>query len=146
MPYSFPAGSGAGTPQQEHVCAARGSGLAPTGSCRGTTRNGKQAKAGYHHGDGTLPFNIIVYSVSFSKSKGVKEVSGRSRFLWTISPSSLQCGQRSWRGGHRKCYATQRTQHRGWLPADTVQSGQRPEKWPDRSSAYRPRWKLHGTW
>ena len=81
----------------------------------------------------------------FSKSKGVREVSGRLRFLWTISPSSLRCGRRSWQGGHRKCYATQRTQRRGWLPADTVQSGQRPEKWPDRSSAYRPRWKLHGT-
>ena len=34
-----------------------------------TTRNGKQAKAGYHHGGDTLPFNIIVYSVSFNKSE-----------------------------------------------------------------------------
>ena len=29
----------------------------------------KQAKAGYHHGGDTLPFNIIVYSVSFNKSE-----------------------------------------------------------------------------
>ena len=63
LPYSFPAGFGSGTPQQDRVCAARGRGLAPTGSCGGTTRNGKQAKAGYHHGGGTLPFDIIVYSV-----------------------------------------------------------------------------------
>ena len=82
----------------------------------------------------------------FSRLKVITEASERSRFLWTISPSSLRCGRRSWRGGHRKCYATQRTPHRGWLPADTVQNGQRPEMWPDRSSAYRPRWKLHGTW
>ena len=34
-----------------------------------TTQSDKQAKAGYHHDGGTLPFNIIVYSVSFSKSK-----------------------------------------------------------------------------
>ena len=32
-------------------------------------QNGKQAKAGDHHGDGTLPFDIMVYSVSFSRSK-----------------------------------------------------------------------------
>ena len=82
----------------------------------------------------------------FSRSKIITEASERSRFLRTISPSSLRCGQRSWQGQHRKCYATQRTQHRGWLPADTVQSEQRPERWPDRSSAYRPRWRSRGTW
>ena len=37
-----------------------------------------------------------------------------SRFLlYKISPSSRRCGQRSWQGRHRKCYATQRTQRRG---------------------------------
>ena len=60
----------------ERSCAARWRGLAPTGSCGGTTRNGKRTKAGYHHGDGTLPFDIIVYSVSFRKSQGVRDVSG----------------------------------------------------------------------
>ena len=42
-----------------------------------------------------------------------------------ISPSSLQCGRRRLARRAPECYATQRTQHRGWLPADTVQSEQR---------------------
>lgn len=67
-------------------------------------------------------------------------------YVGRISLSSLRCGQRSWQGQRRKCYATPRTQRRGWLPADTVQSGQRPERWQDRSSAYPPRWRLRGTW
>lgn len=67
-------------------------------------------------------------------------------YVRRISLSSLRCGQRSWQGQRRKCYATPRTQRRGWLPADTVQSGQQPERWQDRSSAYLPRWRLRGTW
>ena len=67
-------------------------------------------------------------------------------YVGRISLSSLRRGQRSWQGQRRKCYATPRTQRRGWLPADTVQSGQRPERWQDRSSAYPPRWRLRGTW
>ena len=67
-------------------------------------------------------------------------------YVGRISLSSLRCGQRSWQGQRRKCYATPRTQRRGWLPADTVQSGQRPERWQDRSSAYPPRWRSRGTW
>ena len=153
----YEVGFGAGTPQQDRVCETTNApvgissgrtvlrskmeGLRPDKFCGRTTQSDKQAKAGYHHHSDTLP--LLYYK--FSRLKVITEASERSRFLWTISPSSLQCGQRSWQGQHRKCYATQRTQHRGWLPADTVQSGQRPEKWPDRSSAYRPRWKLHGT-
>ena len=42
----------------ERSCAARWRGLAPASSCGRTTRNGKQAKAGYHHDGGTLPFAL----------------------------------------------------------------------------------------
>ena len=54
----YEVGFRAGTPQQDRVCAARWRGLAPTGSCGSTTRNGKRTKAGYHHGGGALPFAL----------------------------------------------------------------------------------------
>ncbi len=124
----------------ERSCAARWRGFAPTSSEKRLLRAINKQRQGI-----TMMVVPCLCYYKSSRLKVITEASGRSRFLWTISPSSLRCGQRSWQGQHRKCYATQRTQHRGWLPADTVQSGQRPEKWPDRSSAYRPRWKLHGT-
>ena len=68
----YEAGFRAGTPQQDRVCAARGRGLAPTGSCGGTTRNGKQAKAGYHHGDDTLPFALHPLYCTFRVNRCVR--------------------------------------------------------------------------
>ena len=153
----YEAGFRAGTPQQDRVCEAmnapvgissgrtvcvsRWRGFATTSSEKRLLRAINKQRQGI-----TITVTPCLCYYKFSRLKVITEASERSRFLRTISPSSLRCGQRSWQGQHRKCYATQRTQHRGWLPADTVQSGQRPEKWPDRSSAYRPRWKLHGTW
>ena len=42
----------------ERSALARWRGPAPTSSCGRTARNGKQAKAGYHHGGGALPFAL----------------------------------------------------------------------------------------
>ena len=78
LPYSFPAGFGAGTPQQEHVCAAKWRGLAPTSSCGGTTRNDKQAKAGYHHYGGTLPFALHPLYCTFRVNRCVRPYTVRT--------------------------------------------------------------------
>ena len=68
----YEVGFGAGTPQQDSVCAARRRGLAPTSSCGDTTRNGKQAKAGYHHGGGTLPFALHPLYCTFRVNRCVR--------------------------------------------------------------------------
>ena len=54
------------------VCVSRWRGLAPTSSCGGTTRNGKQAKAGYHHGGGTLTFALHPLYCTFRVNRGVR--------------------------------------------------------------------------
>ena len=69
LPYLFPAGFGADALQQEHY-------RSPT-NVRTLTPEQQRPKAGYHHGDGILPFVLyppvlsrgnVVYSVSSNKS------------------------------------------------------------------------------
>ena len=121
-----------------HTQGVWGSGVFAPGMFAFAQQPGKQAKTG-------KPRRSRPINKEMAAAPGRNPVQQPFLLWYKISPSSLRCGQRSWRGRHRKCYATPRTQRRGWLPTDTVQSGQRPERWPDRSSAYRPRWKLHGT-
>jgi len=56
----------------ERSCAAKWRGLAPTSSCGGTTRNGKRTKAGYHHGDDTLPFALHPLYCTFRVNRCVR--------------------------------------------------------------------------
>jgi len=68
-------------PATERSCAARWRGLNPTSSCGDTARNGKQerATAGYHHGDGILPF--VLYG-AFGGNRCVRAYRGEPVYLW----------------------------------------------------------------
>ena len=68
----YEVGFRAGTPQQDRVCAARWRGPAPTSSCGRTARNGKQAKAGYHHDGGILPFALHPLYCTFRVNRCVR--------------------------------------------------------------------------
>ena len=108
-----------------------GSGVFSSGLLAFAQQPGKQTKTG-------KPRRSRPINKEMAAAPGRNPVQQPFLLWYKISPSSRRCGQRSWRGRRRKCYATPRTQRRGWLPADTVQSGQQPERWQDRSSAYRP--------
>ena len=72
---------GGSAPATERSCAARWRGLNPTSSCGDTARNGKQerATAGYHHGDGILPF--VLYG-AFGGNRCVRAYRGEPVYLW----------------------------------------------------------------
>ena len=56
----------------ERSALARWRGPAPTSSCGRTARNGKQAKAGYHRGDGILPFALHPLYCAFRVNRCVR--------------------------------------------------------------------------
>ena len=84
----YEAGFRAGTPQQDRICEATNApvgissgrtvlrskmeGLRPDKFCGRTTQSDKQAKAGYHHGGGTLPFALHPLYCTFRVNRCVR--------------------------------------------------------------------------